>query len=86
MCAQAGREAYARVVRQYTYVGWVQKFPKQCIHIKSDWPIAMHYVERLTVKLTVRYLADSGFKRAIGVSIGRKKIVFPYLINNHEKS
>ena len=32
---------------------------------------AVHYVERLTVKLTVRYLADSGFKRAIRVSIGR---------------
>ena len=30
------------------------------------------------MKLTIRYLADSGFKRAIGVSIGRK-IIFYFL-------
>ena len=32
----------------------------------------LHYVEHLTVKLTVRYLADSDFKRAILASIARK--------------
>ena len=36
----------------------------------------VHYVERLTKKTHVSYLADSGFKRAIKVSKGRKKKYF----------
>ena len=38
----------------------------------GGWILPSHYVERLSVKLTVRYLADSGFNRAILVSIARK--------------
>ena len=34
-------------------------------------------MERLTVKLTVRYLADSDFNRAILVSIARKLNIIP---------
>ena len=35
-------EGYVRVVRLYTYVGWVQKFLKLCTaYSVKEWPLSM---------------------------------------------